>query len=114
MDEATDVVQATTKEAQNFSSIGIGLESEGSKNDVRKSAHTPTTQRSPELLSLQKEPVSSESMPEPNPSKKEGQKTNDSHLPRQNTKQPAEPVTNPKKTKQRLRKGKWTVSVYRE
>jgi len=111
MDKTTKVVQATTKQAQNISSIGIGLESKGSQNIERKSAQIPTTQRSPELLSVQKNGASSE-VPELDSSKnKEGQKANDSQLPRQNTKQDpaAELVSGPKKTRQRLRKGKWTI-----
>mmetsp|Transcript_21533 Transcript_21533/g.51395 ORF Transcript_21533/g.51395 Transcript_21533/m.51395 type:complete len:778 (-) Transcript_21533:104-2437(-) len=111
MDKTTKVVQATTKQAQNISSIGIGLESKGSQNIERKSAQIPATQRSPELLSVQKNGASSE-LPELDSSKnKEGQKANDSQLPRQNTKQDpaAELVSGPKKTRQKLRKGKWTI-----
>jgi len=112
MDKSIDVVQGTTNEAQNILSIGIGLQSQNSRNVASKEAQIRTTQRSSDLLHVQNNDVPSTSKSDLDSSKsKEKYKSKDSQSQRQNV-EPApgtKPAVSQKKTRQRLRKGKWTI-----
>lgn len=120
MDKATDLVQAATKETQNATSLGMGLESQQSHLSVTnvesKAAQISTTKRCPNRLSIQNNGASSEVVAAVDPSQNyQQQEIKNSQSQRQNGTQvpTGEAESNPKKTRQRLRKGKWTVSVTR-
>jgi len=113
MDKIKDPVQGATKETQNTPSLGTGLESQHSclsaTNVQSKAAQITTTKRCP---SVQNNGASSEVVTAVDPSKNnQQQEIKHSQSQRQNgTQVPAgEAESNPKKTRQRLRKGKWTI-----
>jgi len=116
MDKVINLVQSATKETQNAASTVIRLESERSNlfavNVESKTAQITTPKRYPDQLSVQNNGISSEVMTASDPSKnKQLQETKNSQSQRQNRTQvpAAEFGANPKKTRQRLRKGKWTI-----
>jgi len=113
MDKIKDPVQGATKETQNTPSLGTGLESQHSclsaTNVQSKAAQITTTKRCP---SVQNNGASSEVVTAVDPSKNnQQQEIKHSKSQRHNgTQVPAgEAESNPKKTRQRLRKGKWTI-----
>ncbi len=117
MDKAKDQVQEATKINQNAASSAIGSESQHHHEPVvnaeNEAAHIGTTQRYPNQQSVQNN-SSSEVATTLDPSKSYQQDESNKSQPhlQKNTKKGSttEVDPKPKKAKQRLRKGKWTVS----
>jgi len=117
MGKAIDLVHAATEDTQSKTSAGMSLKSQHSElsaaNVESESPQTATTQRCTIQISVQNKSASSEVMPTLalDPSKKEQVETNKPRSQRENgtQAQATEVRTNPKKSRQRLRKGKWTI-----
>lgn len=118
MDKAKDQVQEASNENQNAASSAIGSGSQHPHvpvvNTENKAAHIGTAQRCPDQQSVQNN-ASSEVATTLDPSKSNQQDESNKSQPhlQNNTKKGSttEVDPNPKKAKQRLRKGKWTVST---
>jgi hypothetical protein len=117
MDKIKDPVQGTTKETHDTPSLATCLELQHSRlsatNVQSKAAQITTTKRCP---SVQNNGASSDVVTAVDPSKiNQQQEIKRSQSQRQNGTQvpTGEAESNPKKTRQRLRKGKWTVSITR-
>ena len=118
MDKAKDQVQEATKENQNGASSAIGSESQHRHEPVlnaeNKAAHIGSTPRYPNQQSVQNNP-SSDIATSLDPSNSHQQDESNKSQPQlqNNTKKGSTTEVDPnlKKAKQRLRKGKWTVSI---
>jgi hypothetical protein len=120
MNNEIDLVQAGTEETRSAVDIGVGSNSQHSNSSDNivesKAAQIPTTQRCPDEPSVQKSGTSSVVGTTLDPSTNNQQQGIKKSQPkRQNSAlvSNAEVDADSKKTKPRLRKGKWTVRINR-
>lgn len=118
MDKAKDLAEEPTAGTENAASSGVGLESEyqhaHTMNAENKAADIGTTQgyADPQSVQIPSSPGVVQTLDQPKSNRQD--ESNKSQPHNENIAKKGsgtEDKPNPKKAKQRLRKGKWTVSI---